>query len=56
MKYKELLFKSVLEQIKNEGLFKKERMITSPQQANITVKGEQHVLNMCANNYLGLSR
>lgn len=43
-----------LESIQNNGLFKKERIITSPQGAEITVNGET-VLNFCANNYLGLS-
>lgn len=40
--------------IEEAGLFKRERIITSPQGAEITVNGEQ-VLNFCANNYLGLS-
>ncbi len=44
-----------LNQIKSEGLFKKERIITSPQKANIDVLGGKQVLNMCANNYLGLA-
>lgn len=43
-----------LEDIKDSGLFKTERMITSPQGAEITVNGRT-VLNFCANNYLGLS-
>src|SRR5579872_1001010 len=43
-----------LEEIKTSGLFKTERIITSPQGAEITVNGKQ-VLNFCANNYLGLS-
>jgi glycine C-acetyltransferase len=43
-----------LETIQNNGLYKKERIITSPQGAEITVNGET-VLNFCANNYLGLS-
>lgn len=43
-----------LDSIQNNGLFKKERIITSPQGAEITVNGET-VLNFCANNYLGLS-
>lgn len=46
---------SQLEEVKKSGLYKKEREITSPQQANITIAGGQHVLNMCANNYLGLA-
>ena len=41
--------------IKEAGLFKKERIITSAQAAQITIEGGQEVLNFCANNYLGLS-
>jgi glycine C-acetyltransferase len=41
--------------IEEAGLFKKERVITSPQGADITVAGGQEVINFCANNYLGLS-
>jgi len=37
------------------GLFKKERIITSPQSARIRVEGGREVLNFCANNYLGLA-
>jgi len=44
-----------LKQIKDSGLYKAERIITSPQQATITVQGGQKVLNLCANNYLGLA-
>ena len=44
-----------LAQIKEQGLFKEERIITSPQGAEITVSNGQTVLNFCANNYLGLS-
>jgi len=44
-----------LEAIKEAGLYKKERIITSPQGAEITIQGGQQVLNFCANNYLGLS-
>ncbi len=44
-----------LNQIEQEGLFKRERIITSPQSAKIEVKGGNQVLNMCANNYLGLA-
>lgn len=43
-----------IEQIKQEGLFKSERVITSQQQAQIDVNGDQ-VINFCANNYLGLA-
>ncbi|MBA4166859.1 MAG: glycine C-acetyltransferase [Chitinophagaceae bacterium] len=45
---------SELEEIKTAGLYKNERIITSPQGAEITVNGKK-VLNFCANNYLGLS-
>jgi len=44
-----------IETIRSEGLYKEERIITSPQNAMIDVRGGQKVLNMCANNYLGLS-
>ncbi|NOQ27037.1 MAG: glycine C-acetyltransferase [Bacteroidales bacterium] len=47
--------KTELEAIENAGLYKNERIITSPQQANIKVNTGQEVLNFCANNYLGLS-
>ena len=46
---------SVLGEIREAGLFKNERVIESPQDAEIEVSGGKHVLNMCANNYLGLS-
>ena len=44
-----------LQSIKDAGLYKNERVITSPQKADITVAGGQQVLNFCANNYLGLA-
>ena len=44
-----------LETIKNNGIFKKERIIVSPQGPEITVSSGEKVLNFCANNYLGLS-
>jgi len=44
-----------IEGIKEAGLYKKERIITSAQGAEITIQGGQQVLNFCANNYLGLS-
>ena len=44
-----------LEEIKSQGLFKTERIITTPQNAHIAVAGGKRVLNMCANNYLGLA-
>ena len=52
-KLQEHLSKTLAE-IKEAGLYKEERLIESPQQAAIQVKGKQ-VLNFCANNYLGLS-
>ena len=53
-KMQEHLQKELLE-IKNAGLYKDERIIVSPQMAEIRVKSGQEVLNFCANNYLGLS-
>ena len=47
--------KTLLEEIKESGLYKRERIITSPQQARINVQTGETVLNMCANNYLGLA-
>jgi glycine C-acetyltransferase len=47
--------KSTLEEIRQAGLFKSERIITSDQKAAITVSTGENVLNFCANNYLGLS-
>lgn len=44
-----------LKEIQDSGLYKKERIITSPQGAEITIDTGQKVLNFCANNYLGLS-
>jgi len=41
--------------IKDAGLFKEERVITTPQSADIKIAGGQEVINFCANNYLGLS-
>ncbi|SDR89039.1 2-amino-3-ketobutyrate coenzyme A ligase [Gillisia sp. Hel1_33_143] len=53
-KIKEYLEKEI-EEIKENGLYKKERIITSPQGAEITISTGEKVLNFCANNYLGLS-
>lgn len=44
-----------LEQVKAEGLYKSERIITSSQQAEIAVASGDSVINFCANNYLGLA-
>ena len=50
---------TTLDQIEDEGLLKRERLITSPQSGRITVKlsngCEREVINLCANNYLGLA-
>lgn len=53
-KIKEYLTKEIAS-IKNDGLFKKERIITSPQDAVIKISSGVEVINFCANNYLGLS-
>ena len=53
-KIKEHLQKE-LKEIKEAGLYKEERIITSPQKADIQVNGNKEVINFCANNYLGLS-
>lgn len=45
----------LIEEIKEAGLFKEERIITTPQGAQINTTANQGVLNFCANNYLGLS-
>jgi glycine C-acetyltransferase len=52
--YKSFITKEI-ESIKEAGLYKKERVITSPQAAEITIQGGEKVYNFCANNYLGLS-
>ncbi len=44
-----------IQEIKDNGLYKEERIITSPQGAEITLTTGETVLNFCANNYLGLS-
>jgi glycine C-acetyltransferase len=46
---------SELEEVEKAGLFKKERVITGPQGADVNVEGGGDVVIMCANNYLGLS-
>jgi len=48
-------YSDILNSIEKDGLFKKERIITTPQNAHIAVTTGQQVLNMCANNYLGLA-
>ena len=44
-----------LEEIREAGLYKEERVITTPQGVAISVQGDREVLNFCANNYLGLA-
>lgn len=44
-----------INQIKEAGLYKNERVIMSPQKSDIVVNGGTNVINLCANNYLGLS-
>ena len=44
-----------IQEIKDNGLYKKERIITSPQDAIIKISTGEEVINFCANNYLGLS-
>ncbi|MDO9680777.1 MAG: glycine C-acetyltransferase [Bacteroidales bacterium] len=52
--FKEFL-SNELANIQEAGLYKRERVIVNPQQANIKISSGQEVLNFCANNYLGLS-
>mgnify|MGYP003816688781 CR=1 FL=1 len=49
------VFQEELKGIREAGTYKDERIITTPQQARIDTTQAKHVLNMCANNYLGLS-
>jgi glycine C-acetyltransferase len=46
---------NTLAEIRSQGLYKTERIITSPQEAHIGIASGRQVLNMCANNYLGLA-
>lgn len=48
-------YATTLDEIREAGLFKAERIITSPQSAEITLADGRQVLNFCANNYLGLA-
>lgn len=47
--------KSEIIKTKNSGLYKKERIITSPQNSAINTNKDKDIINLCANNYLGLS-
>lgn len=49
------IFSNEIQEIKDNGLFKKERIITSPQGAVIKISSGEEVINFCSNNYLGLS-
>ena len=49
------IYQEILEDIRNAGLYKAERIITSQQDAAIAVQSDVEVLNFCANNYLGLA-
>ncbi len=48
-------FSNEIQEIRDNGLFKKERIITSPQGAVIKISSGEEVINFCSNNYLGLS-
>ena len=49
------VLKQTIQEIKDAGLYKKERVITTPQGADIQTEDGREVVNFCANNYLGLS-
>ena len=55
MNYNNKYYSDVLTSIKEEGLYKKERVISTPQGVEITTHNGEKVLNFCANNYLGLA-
>lgn len=48
-------YQETLEQLKADGLYKNERIITTPQNSHIDTTAAKNVINMCANNYLGLA-
>ena len=48
-------FTKTLDELKADGLYKNERIITTPQRAHIDTTARPNVINMCANNYLGLA-
>lgn len=48
-------FNATLDQLKEDGLYKNERVITTPQSSHIDTTKVKNVINMCANNYLGLA-
>ena len=47
-------YKETLKEIENNGLLKNEKVITTPQGANVELSDGKKVVNLCANNYLGL--
>ena len=49
------VFQAILDEIQQSGLHKGERLLTTPQGAEIAVRGGREAINFCANNYLGLS-
>lgn len=49
------VFQSILDEIRQSGLYKEERIIASPQDAEIEIQNGRKVINFCANNYLGLA-
>jgi len=55
MNFNNKYYSDVLTSIKEEGLYKKERVISTPQGVEITTHNGEKVLNFCANNYLGLA-
>ena len=48
-------YRKTLEEIRESGTYKNERIITTPQKSRIDTTKASQVVNMCANNYLGLS-
>ena len=48
-------YESQLREIREAGLYKSERVLAGPQNPLIDLRGKKSVLNMCANNYLGLA-
>jgi glycine C-acetyltransferase len=49
------IYQSILSDLDEQGLTKEERILTSPQGAEVTLQGDREVINFCANNYLGLA-
>ncbi|WP_017325126.1 glycine C-acetyltransferase [Synechococcus sp. PCC 7336] len=49
------IFQAILDEIHQSGLYKGERLLTTPQDAEIAIRGGKEAINFCANNYLGLA-